>query len=367
MAKKKAENSKATVARAAKEDRANAKERASAKAAEDAYWEAAGDGAPKSKSAAKKEQQVRRTRSSFWCLSLHVGDVERQRRTRSHGRRGKRASVERRDEGRWTTTMMVTTTTSIEEKKSLSTHLSLSLSSSSSSSSLFFPLLLLHNQAQERADAAARKAELKRIAEQEDAEAAAKLTAKAKAAKAAAPAARTLRGAGSSAALAALSGASTPPPPTASSSGGGGDHLPPGKVTHHQLRQEAEAEAREREAARQKKIQRAKREVGAEEYEAALDEHGGSHSNRAVGADDVDARSLEAAVAALSVSGAGVEESDDRYPERRARAAFAAYQERELSRLRGDRPGLKLSQYKELVWRSWQKSPENPIFMSGRG
>ena len=256
--------------------------------------------------------------------------------------------------------MTTTTTTSIEEteeKKLIHPN-----------SLLLLPHLLL-SQAQERADAAARKAELKRIAEQEDAEAAAKMTAKAKAAKASggAPAARTLRGAGSSAALAALSGASqTPPPPGATSSTG--DFPAGGKVTHHQLRQEAEAEAREREAARQRRLQKAKREVAAEEYEAALDEHGGSHSNRAVGADDVDARSLEAAVAALSVSGAGGEEgSDDRYPERRARAAFAAYQERELARLKGDRPGLKLSQYKELVWRSWQKSPENPIFMSGRG
>lgn len=65
MAKKKAENSKATVAKAAKEDRANAKERANAKAAEDAYWEAAGDGA-RSKSAAKKEQQV--STSSCRCF-----------------------------------------------------------------------------------------------------------------------------------------------------------------------------------------------------------------------------------------------------------------------------------------------------------
>jgi hypothetical protein len=99
-----------------------------------------------------------------------------------------------------------------------------------------------------------------------------------------------------------------------------------------------------------------------------LDNHGGSHSNRAVGADDVDARSLEAAVAAMSVGGEGEEgDGGDRHPERRARAAFAAFQERELARLKGERPGLKLSQYKELVWRSWQKAPENPIFMSGKG
>ena len=90
MAKKKAENSKSTVAKAAKEDRASAKERASAKAEEDAYWEAAGDGA-KSKSAAKKEQQVK---MRYFFLSM-PGDVERQRRTPTHWRRGKRASKER--------------------------------------------------------------------------------------------------------------------------------------------------------------------------------------------------------------------------------------------------------------------------------
>ena len=77
MAKKKAENSKATVAKAAKEERAVAKGRASEKAAEDAYWEAAGDGA-KSKNAAKKEQQVR----MFLSFST-PGDVERCQRMRA--------------------------------------------------------------------------------------------------------------------------------------------------------------------------------------------------------------------------------------------------------------------------------------------
>lgn len=164
---------------------------------------------------------------------------------------------------------------------------------------------------------------------------------------------------------AAKASSSAPPLPGAAAAAAGGDF--PGKVTHHQLRQEAEAEAREREAARRRRLQEATREVAADEYEAALDNHGGSRVNRAVGVDDVDARSLEAAVAVMSVSGTGEDASDDRYPERRARAAFAAYQERELPRLKSDRPGLKLSQYKELVWRAWQKAPENPIYMSGRG
>jgi hypothetical protein len=28
-----------------------------------------------------------------------------------------------------------------------------------------------------------------------------------------------------------------------------------------------------------------------------------------------------------------------------------------------DNPNLKMSQYKEIVWKSWQKSPENPMNM----
>lgn len=80
MAKKKAENSKSTVARAAKEERANAKVRASAKAAEDAYWEAAGDGA-KTKSAAKKEQLV--SKDSVLPFFSSAGDVERHQRMHS--------------------------------------------------------------------------------------------------------------------------------------------------------------------------------------------------------------------------------------------------------------------------------------------
>lgn len=46
---------------------------------------------------------------------------------------------------------------------------------------------------------------------------------------------------------------------------------------------------------------------------------------------------------------------------RRAKAAFAAYTDRELPQLKLDRPGLKQSQYKDLLWKQWQKAPENPF------
>ena len=46
---------------------------------------------------------------------------------------------------------------------------------------------------------------------------------------------------------------------------------------------------------------------------------------------------------------------------RRAKAAFEAYQEREMPLVRQDKPGLKQSQYKEMIWKTWQKAPENPL------
>ncbi|KAJ2745499.1 hypothetical protein GGI20_002103 [Coemansia sp. BCRC 34301] len=54
----------------------------------------------------------------------------------------------------------------------------------------------------------------------------------------------------------------------------------------------------------------------------------------------------------------------DRHPERRAKAAFHGYQEREIERIKGENPGLRLTQIKDLVWKAWLKSPENPINQS---
>ncbi|KAK0229079.1 DUF1014-domain-containing protein [Armillaria nabsnona] len=51
----------------------------------------------------------------------------------------------------------------------------------------------------------------------------------------------------------------------------------------------------------------------------------------------------------------------ERHPERRYKAAFEAYQERELPNLKQDHPGLRLQQYKDLLHKQFQKSPENPF------
>jgi hypothetical protein len=32
-----------------------------------------------------------------------------------------------------------------------------------------------------------------------------------------------------------------------------------------------------------------------------------------------------------------------------------------LPQLKLDKPGLKQSQYKDMIWKAWQKAPENPL------
>ncbi|KAJ3551997.1 hypothetical protein NP233_g12974 [Leucocoprinus birnbaumii] len=61
--------------------------------------------------------------------------------------------------------------------------------------------------------------------------------------------------------------------------------------------------------------------------------------------------------ASLGQQAAGLE----KHPERRFKAAFEAYQERELPNIKQDHPGLRLQQYKELLYKQFQKSPENPF------
>ncbi|KZT74045.1 DUF1014-domain-containing protein [Daedalea quercina L-15889] len=51
----------------------------------------------------------------------------------------------------------------------------------------------------------------------------------------------------------------------------------------------------------------------------------------------------------------------EQHPERRFKAAFEAYKERELPILRSERPGLRLQQYHDLLYKQFQKSPENPF------
>uniref|UniRef100_A0A2K6LHU1 Coiled-coil domain containing 124 n=1 Tax=Rhinopithecus bieti TaxID=61621 RepID=A0A2K6LHU1_RHIBE len=71
----------------------------------------------------------------------------------------------------------------------------------------------------------------------------------------------------------------------------------------------------------------------------------------------MEARTIEDAIAVLSVA----EEAADRHPERRMRAAFTAFEEAQLPRLKQENPNMRLSQLKQLLKKEWLRSPDNPM------
>lgn len=79
---------------------------------------------------------------------------------------------------------------------------------------------------------------------------------------------------------------------------------------------------------------------------------------------ELSASGLDSALEALALTGrdGGVQSKDiDRHPERRVKAAFAAYEEKRLPELRKENPGLRLQQVKNILFKEFQKSPENPM------
>lgn len=70
-----------------------------------------------------------------------------------------------------------------------------------------------------------------------------------------------------------------------------------------------------------------------------------------------EARTVEDAIALLSTG----QEELDHHPERRMKAAFAAYEEANMPRLKRENPNMRLSQLKQMLKKEWMKSPENPL------
>lgn len=71
----------------------------------------------------------------------------------------------------------------------------------------------------------------------------------------------------------------------------------------------------------------------------------------------VEARTIEDAIAVLSTG----PEDLDRHPERRMKAAFAAYEDENMPRLKKENPNMRLSQLKQQLKKEWVKAPENPL------
>lgn len=51
----------------------------------------------------------------------------------------------------------------------------------------------------------------------------------------------------------------------------------------------------------------------------------------------------------------------DPHPEKRMKAFHEAFEARRMQELQQEKPGLKRSQYKDMIFKEWLKSPENPM------
>ena len=113
------------------------------------------------------------------------------------------------------------------------------------------------------------------------------------------------------------------------------------------------------------KQKEAKKEVSEDDYAAMVDRVNDNHAERLVDASGIDA--VVDAVSALSTSGGTQSVKDGTAAggggapgTMNMKAAYAAFEEKEMPRLKEDRPGLKQSQYKEALFKLWKKSPMNP-------
>jgi len=69
------------------------------------------------------------------------------------------------------------------------------------------------------------------------------------------------------------------------------------------------------------------------------------------------ARSVGEAIHVL----AGKSAKEDKHPEKRLQAAYKAFEERMMPTVKEENKNMRLSQWKQIIWKEWTKSPENPI------
>nr|CAX74146.1 Coiled-coil domain-containing protein 124 [Schistosoma japonicum] len=73
--------------------------------------------------------------------------------------------------------------------------------------------------------------------------------------------------------------------------------------------------------------------------------------------DELEARTVKDAISILSVNNEG---DGDRHPEKRLKAAYQAFEERMMPHLKAENPSMRHSQLKQLLFKMFQTSPENP-------
>ncbi|XP_017105202.2 coiled-coil domain-containing protein 124 [Drosophila bipectinata] len=77
--------------------------------------------------------------------------------------------------------------------------------------------------------------------------------------------------------------------------------------------------------------------------------------NRSLADTDV-ATNIDQALVVLNIN-----EGEDQHPEKRMRAAYKTFESNNLPRIKAENPSLRMSQWKQLLMKEWNKSPDNPF------
>nr|SVE75513.1 EOG090X0J63 [Daphnia dolichocephala] len=128
---------------------------------------------------------------------------------------------------------------------------------------------------------------------------------------------------------------------------------PPKQASSKISRLQIQAELEKREAAAKGKGSQSK-VVPVENMDAPIPEN----INRVV-IDGEIASTVDEAIHVLRISSSPADA--ERHPEKRMKASYTAFEERNLPRLREENPNMRLSQIKQMLHREWLKSPENPL------
>lgn len=124
------------------------------------------------------------------------------------------------------------------------------------------------------------------------------------------------------------------------------------KKTAYELAQGKEAEAKERLKAKFAAAKAAKNEIVEDEYASIVDRENDNRARPAVSASGIDA-----AIEALSL-----EDSRSNSPAPVSmKAAYERFEEEKLADLKQEKPGLKMSQYRDLLSKLWARDPRNPL------
>ncbi|KAJ7967111.1 coiled-coil domain-containing protein [Quillaja saponaria] len=124
-------------------------------------------------------------------------------------------------------------------------------------------------------------------------------------------------------------------------------------LTEAELRKQREQEQAELQKKAEEAKKRQTRTAAEEEYERMVLV---MNKNR----DDsiIEASTVEDAISQMTVAD---NLPVDKHPERRLKASFKAFEEAELPKLKEEKPGLTHTQYKDMIWKLWKKSPDNPL------